>query len=75
MFRYKWAFVGRPELSLNEQNPVEFVPHVLRIARIMDSKVILLNFIIIMNYVLIYKNKDIFYNKSNCIIYCSMEVQ
>lgn len=40
MFRYKWAFVGRPELSLNEQNPVEFVPHVLRIARIMDSKVI-----------------------------------
>jgi hypothetical protein len=41
-FRYKWAFVGRPELSQNEQNPVEFVPHVLRIAKIMDSKVILL---------------------------------
>ncbi|XP_008187338.1 protein dopey-1 homolog isoform X1 [Acyrthosiphon pisum] len=35
---YKWAFVGRPELSQNEQNPVEFVPHVLRIAKIMDSK-------------------------------------
>lgn len=38
-FRYKWAFVGRPELSQNEENPVEFVPHVLRIARIMETKV------------------------------------
>lgn len=46
-FRYKWAFVGRPELSQNEQNPVEFVPHVLRIARIMDSKVINILYLII----------------------------
>ncbi|XP_050520180.1 protein dopey-1 homolog isoform X4 [Daktulosphaira vitifoliae] len=35
---YKWAFVGRPEFSPNEQNLVEFVPHVMRIARIMDTK-------------------------------------
>ncbi|XP_050425290.1 protein dopey-1 homolog isoform X2 [Adelges cooleyi] len=35
---YKWAFVGRPEFTPNEQNSVEFVPHVMRIARIMDSK-------------------------------------
>lgn len=47
IYRYKWAFVGDAAAGCMDNNNLssDFVPHITRIAKLMDNKVNFLDFV------------------------------